>query len=614
MSKKFHRHSRTFVVALCAVALLALDAAVSYTLGGIWRSFSAASFSFAGNLPERVGDFALLDQEGRYHRLYRYGMSYRAVVLLAFEVGCHVQGSSISTFKTLRNRYAEQGVAFFLIDPSSQDDREELKLEAARLGIDMPILSDATQLVTESLGIKHTNEAVVIDTRSWQVVYRGGVDEQIRPYHATDDVGQQYLRNAIEAVLAGRPGLRPDSVNSAGCPIAVNNKDHASYSDVAPILIHKCLSCHQQGSVTPVVMDRYETVRAWSERIRNAVMIRRMPPWHADPAYGSFSGDRSLSNAQIRRLIRWIDAGSLRGNGPDPLSAARLPIQQKWPLGKPDLLLKLPVQSVQARGVIEYHAVDVPLTLDRDMWVRAVDVKPSNRAVTHHILVFVIYPQHLRHRQPVWNAENNFFAAYAPGLLVEPFPNNTGQFLPKGSILKFQLHYNAIGHVAIDTPRLALYFHKSPPARELVVESASNVDFRIPASTEDYPVEARYVFKRDARLHAMLPHMHLRGSRISYEARYSDGRREVLLSVPKYEVAWQTLYSLRPPKPMPAGTEILVRGAFDNSSLNPANPDPSKVVGFAHQTWDEMFIGYLLYSVPRTVKGVSLPTGMPIVR
>ena len=118
-------------------------------------------------------------------------------------------------------------------------------------------------------------------------------------------------------------------------------------------------------------------------------------------------------------------------------------------------------------------------------------------------------------------------------------------------------------------------------------------------------MEASYVFKKDAQLHAMLPHMHLRGSRISYEARYSDGRREVLLSVPKYEATWQTLYSLRQPKPMPAGTEILVRGAFDNSSFNPANPDPSKIVGFAHQTWDEMFICYLLYSVPRTVKGVS---------
>jgi hypothetical protein len=491
-------------------------------------------------------------------------------------------------------------VAFFLIDPSSQDGQDELKFEAARLGIDMPILRDATQLVTESLGIKHADEAVAIDTKSWQVVYRGRVDEQIRPSHATDDAGQQYLRNAIEAVLAGRSGLRPDSVGSAGCPITVANKDHASYSEVAPILINKCLFCHRQGSVTPLVMDRYETVRTWSKRIRDTVMIRRMPPWYADPAYGSFSADRSLSNAQVRTLIRWIDAGSPRGNGPDLLRMAKLPIQREWRLGKPDLLVKLPTQSIQARGVVEYRNVDVPLTLDRDMWVRAVDVKPSNHAVMHHILVFVIYPPHLRHRQPAWNAENNFFAAYAPGLQVESAPNNTGQF-----------HYNTIGGTTTDTPKLALYFHKSPPARELVVESAFNVDFRIPANTEDYPVEARYVFKRDAQLHAMLPHMHLRGSRISYEVRYSDGRREVLLSVPKYEVTWQTLYSLRLPKPMPAGTEILVRGAFDNSSFNPANPDPSKVVGFAHQTWDEMFIGYLLYSVPRTVKDMSPPTGMP---
>jgi hypothetical protein len=107
------------------------------------------------------------------------------------------------------------------------------------------------------------------------------------------------------------------------------------------------------------------------------------------------------------------------------------------------------------------------------------------------------------------------------------------------------------------------------------------------------------VFDQDALLYSLMPHMHLRGSRVSYEARYPDGHGEILPSVPRYYFNWQSLYNLRTPKPIPAKTEILVKGVFDNFRSNPANPDPSKEVRYGPQTWDEMFIGYLLYTVPR---------------
>lgn len=596
--RKPHRSFRPSV--LSAAAFLALLVIVLYAARHRWRDGALAAPPPAKNLTNQVGNFALLDQEGRYHQLHRYGTSARAVVLFAHGIGCHAMEPSIPALKALRNRYAQHQVSFLLINANPQDNRRVLQQEAARLGIDMPILKDENQLVVESLGISRIGETLVIDTRTWQIVYRGPVDDRMDADMSSAKARQPYLQDAIEAVLFNRQ-VANNTPPLAGCPITMAIKENTSYAkEVAPILTEKCVPCHQAGRVAPWAMDRYETVKGWSAMMRQVVMTQRMPPWSADPAYGSFSTDRSLSRAQIRALIHWIDAGSPRGDGPDPLEQAKPAMPPEWPLGKPDLMIEVPPQSIPARGVVAYRYVNIPLTLDRDMWVRAVDMKPSNRAVAHHVLVFVTYPPHLRHRQPKWNSENNFFAVYGPGFQVEPFPNNTGQLLPKGSILTFQLHYNTTGHAATDTPRLALYFHKRPPARKLVVESAFNGDFRIPANTEDYPVEARYVFKRDALLHAMVPHMHLRGSRISYEARYIDGRREVLLSVPRYDAHWQSLYLLRRPKPIPAGTEILVRGAFDNSSLNPANPDPSKVVGYSDQTWDEMFIAYLLYSVPRT--------------
>lgn len=596
--KKPHRSFRPGV--LLAAAFLALIVIVPYTARQRSHGGALAAPSPAKNLTNQVGDFALLDQEGRYHQLHRYGTSARAVVLIAHGVGYHAMGPSMPALKALRNRYAHHQVSFLLINADPQTNRRVLQQEAARLGTDMPILKDENQLVVESLGICRIGEALVIDTRTWQIVYRGPVDDRMDADIPRAETRQLNLQDAIEAVLAGRP-MTTDNPSGAGCLITQDKEENAAYAkDVAPILTEKCVPCHQAGGIAPWAMDRYETVTGRSAMMREAIMTRHMPPWDADPAYGSFSTDPSLSNTQIRALVHWIDAGSPRGDGLDSLAQTKPAMLPEWPLGKPDLVIKVPPQSIPASGVIEYHYINIPLPVDRAVWVRAVDLRPSNRAVMHHGLVFVIYPPQLRARQPGWmSGANAYFAAYVPGYNVEPFPRDTGQLLPKGSVLRFQLHYNTVGHATTDSPRLALYFHKRPPAREFAVESAHNADFRIPANATDYPVEARYVFKKDAMLHAMFPHLHLRGSRVSYEARYPNGRREMLLSVPRYRFDHQTLYLLRRPKPLPAGTEIMVRGAFDNSSLNPANPDPSKEVIWGRQSWDEMFIGYLLYSVPR---------------
>jgi peroxiredoxin len=598
--KKPHRSFRPGV--LSTAACLALIVIALYTACQRWRGDALAAPPPAQNLTNQVGDFALLDQDGRYHQLYRYGTSARVVVLIAHGVGYHAMEPSMPALKALRNRYAQHQVSFLLINADSQDNHGVLQQEAARLGIDVPILKDENQLVVESLGICRTGEALAIDTRTWQIVYRGPVDDRMYADMPRTEARQPDLQDAIEAVLAGRSvTTNTPPPPGAGCRITLNKEDNVSYAkDVAPILTEKCVPCHQAGGVAPLAMDRYETVTGRSTMMREAVMTRHMPPWDADPAYGSFSTDPSLSNTQIRALVHWIDAGSPRGDGPDPLAQAKSAILPEWPLGKPDLIIEVPTQSIPADGVIEYHYINIPVPVDRDVWVRAVDMRPSNRAAMHHGLVFVVYPPQLRARQPDWRSgANAYFAAYVPGYHVEPFPRDTGQLLPKGSALRFQLHYNTVGHVTTDSPRLALYFHKRPPAREMVVESANTADFRIPAHAPDYPVEARYVFKKGALLHAMFPHLHMRGSRVSYEARYPNGRRETLLSVPRYRFDHQTLYLLRRPKPLPAGTEIVVRGAFDNSSLNPANPDPSKEVIWGRQSWDEMFIGYLLYSVPR---------------
>lgn len=630
---KSQRKFLVLTLAVSATFALSVFAAVEYVLH---QTLPAAAAPLA-QASAAVGDFALLDHEGRNHQLYRYADS-RAVVVFAYGSECNISRDSIPALKGLRDRFADRGdgflaaklreqfahpsdgflmkvrarlarmgygfltklreraaasgsVRFLMIDANPQDDRKTLQSDAARYGIDMPILRDRTQLVAESLDIDRTGEALLIDTRTWQVVYRGPVDDRLYYEIVKPEARRHYLRDAIEDLLEGRAvGLA--SPPAIGCRVSPRQRTaNLSYEkQVAPMLMEKCVSCHQAGGVGPWAMDGYEKVKGWSAMMREVLMNRRMPPWHADPAIGSFANDRSLSVEQMRTLVHWIDAGAPRGDGPDPLAEREARPGPEWPLGEPDLVLEVPEQQIPASGAIDYRYIDIPLPLAGDVWVRAVHVKPSNRAVMHHALVFVNDRPEL---------ENTFLAVYGPGFQVEPFPRDSGRLLPKGTALKFELHYQAVGYATTDRPKLAIYLHERPPPNELVVTSAWAREFRIPPYAADHAIEARFVFDRDALLHSFLPHMHLRGSRISYEARYPDGRREILLSVPRFNFNWQNLYTLRTPRSIPAGTELLVRGVFDNSRSNPANPDPSRVVQRGVQTWDEMLNGYVLYTVPR---------------
>ena len=112
---------------------------------------------------------------------------------------------------------------------------------------------------------------------------------------------------------------------------------------------------------------------------------------------------------------------------------------------------------------------------------------------------------------------------------------------------------------------------------------------------EAYSATLEHVVDRDIVLYSLLPHAHLRGRAAKFTAIYPDGRKEILLSVPKYDFNWQTTYALNPPKPIPAGTHIVLDMTWDNSAQNPANPDPNRVVHWGEQTWDEMNVGWVRY-------------------
>jgi hypothetical protein len=143
-------------------------------------------------------------------------------------------------------------------------------------------------------------------------------------------------------------------------------------------------------------------------------------------------------------------------------------------------------------------------------------------------------------------------------------------------------------------------FAKKPPEKVLRTGLAINTRFVIPPGDPNHEVRSAATVSEDVTLYTLMPHMHFRGKDFTYTAVYPDGRREILLRVPKYDFNWQLTYSLKKPLALPKGTRIECVAHFDNSKGNLANPDPTAEVRWGDQTWEEMMIGW--YSFTRDVE------------
>ena len=503
-------------------------------------------------------------------------------------------------------------VMFLAINSNLHDSTESIQTNLKELGVELPLVKDDTQLVAKSLGLDRTGEVILISTRDWRIVYRGPVDDRVYYETQKDVADNRYLKDAIEAVVARKDYVSPNP-QRAGCLInfdqfsKTENPADMYSSQVAPILESKCKICHYEGGIGPWSMDNHSIIKAWSPMMREVIMNRRMPPWHADQTDHAFKNDISLTTKEMRTLVDWIDAGSPIGSGPDPLTRKLEDAPQTWALGEPDLVLKLPTQHIPASGLQDYRYPLLEVNLDKDQWVSAIDVLPGNPSVVHHVFAFMeqqedgdlvsdnLNSSDRNDEDPLWG-RRSYFGVYVPGAEPYSFPDNTGVLLRKGSNIRLQLHYDPLGYATTDDLRVGLYFHDEPPKREFKVTSILHNQFEIPPFAPNHEISAYYEFDKNVRLYGLFPHMHLRGKRIKFTAEYPDMSTEEILSVPAYNFNWQRTYFFSEPLIIPAGTKITSSGAFDNSAVNRFNPDPDQTIWFGEMTIDEMFLGYMLYS------------------
>ena len=396
------------------------------------------------------------------------------------------------------------------------------------------------------------------------------------------------------------------------------NPQPTFYRDVLPILQEHCLSCHRQGQVAPMSLVTYDETRPWAPAIAKSVQSKMMPPWFADPRFGHFSNDPSLTELQVETILAWVKAGAPAGDPHDAPSPPQW--SEGWNITKPDVTLKMPVPvSLPADGDVEYTYEIVPTHFSEDKWVQMVEVRPSGPQYVHHAVVYIRPPDSnwLRHapigvpftastlsdpqdRLDAHGTTSDLLLVYAPGSSPDRWPDGMAKFVPAGSDIVFQIHYTTNGHAGNDQTSIGLVFAKTPPAQRVITLQLNDHAFIIPPGADDFRVETQGTLPNDATLLSLFPHMHLRGKRFEYDIVKSDGSVETLLRV-NYHFHWQLSYRLAEPRLLKAGTKLRAIAWYDNSRNNPHNPNPDATVTWGDQTYQEMMVGFFDVAVPANV-------------
>ncbi len=387
-------------------------------------------------------------------------------------------------------------------------------------------------------------------------------------------------------------------------PNANKNMDRPTFvHDVAPVLHENCAHCHQPGEIAPMALRSYDEVRPWAKSIAKAVKNRDMPPWDADPGYGPWANDISLSDEEVDMIVRWVDQGAPRGEGaePTPVVARR---ENGWQLGEPDWVFEFDPMEIPADGPDQFKIVPMDTGWKEDKWISGVEVLAGDPEVVHHFILWRANEDNSN--QDAW------LAGWAAGAGPTQTPTGTARLLPAGRNLLGDFHYHPKGEATVDKTRIGIHF---ADANEIKKEFTNlwvlNANFKIPAGDPNYEARASYVFPQDVELMSLTPHMHYRGKDMRYIAHFPDGTKKDLLSVSQYDFNWQTNYDFVDPIKAPAGTEIEVIAHWDNSAENAANPDPTKDIGWGTESTDEMLIGFVDYVVKDGVsaKPISLVLG-----
>lgn len=562
---------------------------------------------------------ALADAAGKTHRLAEYA-GRQGTVVVFLGTHCPLSNAYAPALAELAGRYRARGIGFVGVNAVPEEDAAAAERHAREYGLPFPVLKDSRAALVTALDARVTPEVFLLD-RERRVRYRGRIDDtyatrtQKRARPAERD-----LEAALEAVLAGKPVARPVT-EALGCALVrpgsaarVAAGTPTYHKDVLPILQERCQGCHRPGQVAPFHLLTYADARGWAKEIKTVTASRQMPPWKAEPGHGEFEGERRLSDGELRTLAAWADGGTPEGD------ARRAPAPKQWAegwsLGEPDLVLTVPEPyEVEAAGDDEFRVFVLPTGLTEGKQVTAIDFRPGNARVVHHVVSFVDTTgqgRKLDEKDPGPGYRSGsggvrVFGAmiqgvWAPGNFPRFLPTGVGRPLPKGADLLIQVHYHKTGRKERDQTRVGLYFAREPTTRAAFTGLLGPLRLEIPPDAARHEIRASGVFGSDVEVLTIMPHMHLLGREMKVGVVLPDGAQRELVWIKEWDYRWQDSYRFREPVKLPKGTRWELTAYFDNSSANPLNPsNPPRKVTWGEQTTDEMAFAILELVVNRPV-------------
>jgi hypothetical protein len=364
--------------------------------------------------------------------------------------------------------------------------------------------------------------------------------------------------------------------------------------DVAPIFQAKCQTCHHQGTSAPMSLVSYEEARPWAKSIQQRVASRDMPPWHLDKTVGikQYKNDRSLSDSEIATITRWAESGAPQGNPADMPKPLTFRSEAEWYNGEPDLKVTTPNDfTMYANGPDWWIDQFADVELKEDRWIKSMEIKPSNPKIVHHVVIYAIEPD-----APEGTPETGVqLHEYAVGKYGDIFGDNTGRLLKKGTKLRFDMHYFAIGSEQHNKTTIAFRFYPQGvtpkyQVRSLALRNIPNDELEVPPNTV-VRTDGYFRLPRNARIDSFQPHMHMRGRGMTLEAiDPANNKTQILSSVDHFDFNWHInyVYADDVAPLLPAGTVLHMIGVHDNTSANKRNPDPNMWVGFGERSVDDM--------------------------
>lgn len=561
-----------------------------------------------------------------------------AIVIVFFSFECPVSNSYCQPLIDMHKEFDKHGIAFIGLTVNEDDTAAQVAKHARDFNVTFPVFRDRGLVAARALEADFTPECFVLDGE-FNLIYRGRIDnsysERLKKHQ---QVTKHDLRQVIGEVLSGRPVATP-STQAIGCPIVRDEVKVAAdgkvtyYRDVLPILQDNCQSCHRPGEVGPFSLMTYKQAVNWAQDIKQYTASHQMPPWK--PTGGvAMHGERRLSDSQIKTLAAWADHGTPAGNEKDAPPPVKF--TEGWQLGTPDLILTPSGDTILGpSGKDLFRCFVMPTNLPEDVYVSAVELRPGNPRIVHHLLLFVdttgtgrklelaekdkkpeppdpLHPK--TEKNPEWDTGPGYTSAMGPGFIPQSgmsgwspgitprhLPEGTGYFLPKGADVVMQIHYHRDGRVERDKTQVGLYLRKKPVDRSYVASQVAGKGngplpqfFMIPAGKEDFKLTGDRWAGNDFMLYSISPHMHMIGKSIKFTMTPPDGKAQTLIDIPNWDYNWQEIYFLKEPIHVKAGTKFEVEAIYDNSSKNPMNPsNPPRLVTFGEQTTNEMCFVFL---------------------